>query len=225
MIGHYQTLLNSILQNPDRRIGDLALLTSEELEQFSDWNGTVASLPEEMCACTDRRSSSALARSHSRCVRGRATDYAELHDQALRVATALRAAGAGPGSLVAICLERSLEMIVGVLGVLYSGAAYVPLDPADPPARLSFKMEDSGAALLLTQGSLVARLSRNAGRRVLIEDALAMPAGNTVETQDPESLAYVIFTSGSTGKPKGVCVPHRALVNLLSSMQRQPGLA
>jgi amino acid adenylation domain-containing protein len=100
----------------------------------------------------------------------------------------------------------------------------VPLDPADPGVRLSFKMKDSGAALLLTQGTLVERLSRNAGKRVLIEDALVWPRGTIPEAHDPESLAYVIFTSGSTGKPKGVCVPHRALVNLLSSMQREPGL-
>ena len=106
-------------------------------------------------------------------------------------------------------------MVVGVLGVLHSGAAYVPLDPEDPDARLSFKLDDSGAAVLLTQGSSMERLSRYAARCVLIEDALAMPAGNAVESQDPESLAYVVFTSGSTGKPKGVCVPHRALANLL----------
>ena len=225
MIGHYQTLLNSIVQNPDRRIGDLALLTSEELEQFSAWNGPVASYPRK---CVHALIADQAARSPDRIAvvfEEKQLTYAELHHRALRVATALRAAGAGPGTLVAICLERSLEMIVGLLGILHSGAAYVPLDPADPAARLSFKMEDSGAALVLTQNSLVARLSLNAAKCVLIEDALAMPPGNPVETQDPESLAYVVFTSGSTGKPKGVCVPHRALVNLLSSMQREPGLA
>ncbi|MBZ5622001.1 MAG: amino acid adenylation domain-containing protein [Acidobacteriia bacterium] len=225
MIGHYQTLLINILQNPDRRIGDLALLTSQELEQFAAWNGAIASYPRK---CVHALIADQAARSPDRVAvvfEEKQLTYAELHHQSLRVVTALRAAGAGPGSLVAISLDRSLEMIVGVLGVLQSGAAYVPLDPADPAARISFKMEDSGAAILLTQGSLAARLSGNAAKCVLIEDALAMAAENAVEAQDPESLAYVVFTSGSTGQPKGVCVAHRALVNLLSSMQRRPGLA
>ena len=159
MIGHYQTLLNSILGNPDQRIGDMALLTSEELEQFSAWNGPATRYPQK---CVHALIADQAARSPDRVAvvfEEKQLTYAELHHQAVRVATALRAAGAAPGSLVAVCLERSLEMIVGVLGVLYSGAAYVPLDPAEPAARLSFKMEDSGAALLLTQGSLVARLS------------------------------------------------------------------
>src|SRR5258705_13428408 len=115
-------------------------------------------------------------------------------------------------------------MIVGVLGVLHAGAAYVPVDPAGPAERLSFVMEDAGATLLLTQRDLMVRLPGTAGHRVLIEDALIMPAGGDPEPQDPESLAYVIYTSGSTGKPKGGCVPHPALVNLLTSMLREPGL-
>ena len=224
MIGHYQTLLNSILQNPDRRIGDLAFLTGEELEQFSIWNGTSAHYPKK---CVHELIAEQAARSPGRVAvvfEEKELTYSELHDQALRVAAALRAADVGPGSLIAICFERSLEMVVAVLGVLYSGAAYLPLDPGEPDARISFKMDDSGAALLLTQRPFITRLSRHAGKCVLIEDALAVPAANALETRNLESLAYVAFTSGSTGKPKGVCVPHRALVNLLSFMQRQPGL-
>ena len=225
MIGHYQMLLNGILENPDRRIGDLAFLTGEELEQFSAWNDTLVSYP--------RKSVNALiadqaARSPDRVAvvfKDKQLTYAELHHRALRVAAALRAAGASPGSLVAVSLERSLEMIVAVLGVLHSGAAYLPLDPEDPAARNSFKLEDSGATLLLTQSSSMERLPRQAARHILIEDALTMPPGNVVEMQDPESLAYVVFTSGSTGKPKGVCIPHRALTNLLHAVQREPGLA
>ena len=151
--------------------------------------------------------------------------YSELHHRAMRVAAALQAAGAGPGSFVAICLQRSLEMVVGVLGVLYSGAAYVSLDPSDPPERISFKIQDSGATLLLTQGALIAKFSNAPATCVEIEDALAVSGENTLEVHDPENLAYVIFTSGSTGKAEAVCVSHRALVNLLTSMQRQPGLA
>jgi amino acid adenylation domain-containing protein len=225
MIGHYQTLLNSILENPDRRIGDLALLTRGELEQFSVWNDTTADYPKR---CVHELIADRAACSPD-CIavvfREKQLTYAELHRQALQVATALRAAGAGPGSLVAVCIERSFEMIVGVLGILHSGAAYLPLDPADPPSRHSFKMADSGATLLLTQRSMLPQLPSDAGTPILIEDALAIAAGNAVEPQDPENLAYVVFTSGSSGKPKGVCVPHRALVNLLCSMRREPGLA
>jgi amino acid adenylation domain-containing protein len=224
MIGHYQTLLNSILENPDRRIGDLALLTRGELEQFSVWNDTTADYPKR---CVHELIADQAARSPDRiaAVFGeRQLTYVELHQQSLRVATALRAAGASPGSLVAVCIERSFEMIVGVLGILHSGAGYLPLDPADPVVRHSFKIADSCAALLLTQRSMLPRLPSDAGTPILIEDALTLPAGNTVEAQDPETLAYVVFTSGSTGKPKGVRVPHHALVNLLCSMQHRPGL-
>jgi amino acid adenylation domain-containing protein len=221
---HYQTLLHSILKNPEGRIADLPLLTGEELQRFSEWNGPSTDYPKK---CVHALIADRVARSPDRIAavfEERGLTYSELHDQARRVAAALRDAAVIPGSLVAVCLERSLEMVVGVLAVLYSGAAYVPLDPTEPAARIAFKMADSGAALLLTHRQLTGRLSFDPGKHVLIEDALTMPPGNVPEMQDPESLAYVAFTSGSTGKPKGVCVPHRALVNLLSSMQRQPGL-
>jgi amino acid adenylation domain-containing protein len=224
MVLHYQTLLYSILQNPEGRIADVPFLTGEEVQRFSDWNGISADYPKK---CVHALIADRVARSPDRVAavfEERGLTYSELHDQARRVAAALREAAVGPGSLVAVCLERSLEMVVGVLAVLYSGAAYVPLDPTEPTVRVAFKMADSGAALLLTHRPLMGRLSFNARKCVLIEDALTMPPGNVPEMQDPESLAYVAFTSGSTGKPKGVCVPHRALVNLLSSMQCQPGL-
>ena len=224
MISHYQMLLNSILENPEWRIGDLNLLTGEEFQQFSDWNGTPAeyqkkcvhALIADQAACSPNRIAAVYEEKE--------ITYSELHDQALRVAAGLREVGVAPGSLVAVCLERSLEMVVGVLGILYSGAAYLPLDPMEPASSIEYKIADSGAVLLLTHRRLLGRLPRNERTCILIEDALTMPPGKVSVTQDPESLAYVLFTSGSTGKPKGVCVPHRALANLLSSMQRQPGL-
>lgn len=224
MIGHYQTLLSDILENPNRRIGDLDLLTAGELEQFSEWNSTAGGYPRK---CVHTLIADQAARSPDRVAvvfEDRQLTYAELHCQAFRVAAALSAAGVGPGALVGVCLERSLEMIVGVLGVLHSGAAYVPLEPSDPPTRLAFKIADSGVAALLTQSSLAERLPPGAAKCVLIEEALATPARSIPETHDPENLAYVIFTSGSTGKPKGVCVPHRALANLLNAMRQMPGL-
>lgn len=224
MIGHYETLLNGILQNPDLRIGDMPLLTEAELEQLSRWNGPVAAYPK---TCVHELIAEQVARSPNRIAvvfGAQRLTYAELHQQSLRVAAALRAAGAGSGSTVAILLDRSLEMIVGVLGVLHSGAAYVPLDLADPPDRVAFKLGEAGTRLVLTQGFQVGRLPTDSRQHTLIEDAMTTPPWNAVESQDPESPAYVIFTSGSTGKPKGVCVPHRALANLLASVQRRPGL-
>ncbi|HVT93824.1 MAG TPA: amino acid adenylation domain-containing protein [Bryobacteraceae bacterium] len=224
MIGHYQTLLNAILENPNRRIGDLDLLTAGELEQFSEWNSTAGDYPRK---CVHTLIADQAARTPDRVAvvfEDRQLTYAELHRQALRVAAALSAAGAGPGALVGVCIERSLEMIAGVLGVLHCGAAYVPLEPTDPPARLAFKIADAGVKALLSQSSLAERLPPSAAKCVLIEEALATPAKSVPGTHDPESLAYVIFTSGSTGKPKGVCVPHRALANLLNAMQQAPGL-
>ncbi|HEY6344892.1 MAG TPA: amino acid adenylation domain-containing protein [Bryobacteraceae bacterium] len=223
-IGHYQTLLNGILRNPDQRIGSLELLTPGELEQFSAWNDTAATYPPN---CLHELIAEQAARSRDRiaAVFGeKRLTYNELDVNASRVAAVLRAAGAGPGVLVAIYMERSLEMLVGLLGILKSGAAYVPLDPDEPAARCSLKIEDSGAQIILTQASLASHLSPVSGTRISIEDAVKAPLECPAVAQDPESLAYVIYTSGSTGKPKGVCVSHRALVNLLTSMRREPGL-
>ena len=224
MAGHFQTLLAAIVQNPDRRIGDLALITREELEQLTAWNDSAASYPKR---CVHELIAEQAERSPDRIAvvfQQERLTYAELHDRALRVAASLRASGARPGSPIAICLEQCLDMLVGVLGILYSGAAYLPLDPTDPPARHRFKMQESAAALLLTDHSLLRRLPGESGKRIFIEDALMAPRAKAPEIQDPETPAYVIFTSGSTGQPKGVCVSHRALVNLLTSMRRQPGM-
>jgi amino acid adenylation domain-containing protein len=225
MIGHYLKLLDSIVENPDRRIGDLDLMSAAEVEQFSTWNDNAASYPR---ACLHTLIAAQAARSPDAiavvCEDGRLT-YAELDRSARRVAAALCAAGARAGSRVAVCLERSLNLVPGVLGILKTGAAYVPIDPSQPVERVSLMVEDAGAELLLTQRSLVGRLSRCFRACVLIEDALTMAPAAPSEQHDPESLAYIMFTSGSTGRPKGVAVSHRAIANLLSSMQRQPGLA
>ena len=134
------------------------------------------------------------------------------------------AAGEGPGSHIAICLERSIEMVAGLLGILHLGAAYVPMDPNYPTQRLSLMIEDAGVSTVLTSRRMAARLPTSV-RHIFIEDALLAPTGVRKPLRgDPESLCYVIYTSGSTGTPKGVCVSHRALANVLHSMSREPGL-
>src|SRR5262249_13345030 len=145
-----------------------------------------------------------------------------------RLAHYLRKRGAGPGKRVALCLHRSLEMLIGVLGVLKSGAAYVPLDPEFPTERITAVLEDSGPALVLTPEDAAARLGPTGPQVVCLEPAWPAISRESdappVGTATAADLAYVIYTSGSTGKPKGVEIPHRAVVNLLCSMARRPGL-
>src|SRR6185295_3385100 len=134
-----------------------------------------------------------------------------------------------PGSLVGICVERSIEMLVGVLGVMKAGAAYVPLDPTYPKARLAFMLGDAKVFALLTQEKFARDLPEHEARVVCLDTDC-----QTIERESGENLlagfgadnaAYVIYTSGSTGQPKGVQIPHRAVVNFLSSMRREPGLS
>lgn len=153
--------------------------------------------------------------------------YRELDQRAERLARRLRGLGAGPETLVALFLERSAEMVVGLLGVLKAGAAYVPLDPVLlPEKRLTYMLEDAKPLIVLTQRRLQSSLPPHAGLPVLLEDETAeeAPAADPRPVR-PDDLAYVIYTSGSTGQPKGVEIRHGAVVNLLESMRRRPGLS
>jgi non-ribosomal peptide synthetase component F len=150
--------------------------------------------------------------------------YRELNARADQLARQLRSFGAGPDQRIPICVLRSLEMMVGVLGILKAGAAYLPLDPAYPAERLTFMLEDARAQVILTQPELMERLGKFSGELVLLgEDAVEWAADKSaIETFEaapvtsPENLAYVIYTSGSTGTPKGIAMIHRALVNLIT---------
>ena len=150
----------------------------------------------------------------------------DLDERSSRVADRLRAHGAGAGVRVGVFMERSLDMLVGLLGVLKSGAAYVPLDPAFPDERLSYMIEDSEASLVLSHTPMADAVPSHALPVILVDvhdDAPPARAGTPEVPAQPDDLAYVIYTSGSTGRPKGVAVSHRALVNLLESMAREPG--
>src|SRR5690606_10960209 len=155
--------------------------------------------------------------------RGTVLTYAQLEARANRIAHRLRAMGVGRGALVGLALERDADMPAALLGVLKSGAGYVPLDPGFPPDRLAYMAGDAGLAALVTQQAHAARFDLR-GRPVLALDALAdeleaLPAtrlGRDAGAADPESPAYVIYTSGSTGRPKGVVVPHRAVSNFIA---------
>jgi amino acid adenylation domain-containing protein len=154
--------------------------------------------------------------------------YAELNARSNRLAHHLRALGVGPGVTVGLCVERGPGMVVGLLGVLKAGGAYLPLDPGFPASRLAFMMADAAAPVLVTESALRDRVGGHEAYVVALDDQAdaiaARPDGDPEGGATADDLAYVIYTSGSTGTPKGVMVPHRALSNFLLSMARQPGL-
>jgi amino acid adenylation domain-containing protein len=154
--------------------------------------------------------------------------YRELNRRANQLAHHLRSLGAGPNVLVGLCVKRSLDMVVGLLGILKAGAAYVPMDPSYPKERLQYILEDSNAIIVLTQESLIDGLPGFAGRAICLDKDWSKisgePAENLSEQVKPEDLAYVIFTSGSTGRPKGVEISHGAVINFLNSMREVPGI-
>ncbi len=226
---HLEQLLRAMVTDAGQRIGDIDILSAQERKRLLvDWNATAAPLPAEgtlhaLFAAQAARTPQAIA-----VVQGaNQLTYAELDAQAERLAARLRAQGCGPGRMVGLFLERTPRMLVALLGALKAGAAYVPLDPSYPAERIGFMLEDSAAPVVVTERALVADLPAGGHAVLTIEDALeadadAAAAGGPVA--GPDDVAYVIFTSGSTGRPKGVRIPHRAAVNFLASMAREPGL-
>jgi len=230
MAGHFRKLLESIAANPDEQISKLPLLTDAERHQLViEWNNTAMEYPKDRCLHQLFETQAARTPNATAVVFGnKSLTYRELDRRANQLARHLIKLGAKPDGLVGICLERSLDMMVGLLGILKAGSAYVPLDPAYPRDRIAYMLENSEAPLLLTQGQLTANLPIIASKVVLIDSDWPEIAKQSQEspglTLDPESRAYVIYTSGSTGKPKGVEIPHRAVVNFLTTMAQQPGM-
>ena len=230
MAQHWISLLQAMVVDGAQRIGELPMLDASEQQQLvHTWNQTAESYPTErgihhLIEDQVQRTPNAPA-----LVFGTTTlTYAQLDARANQLAHALGEQGVGPDVLVGICVERSVEMVIGLLAILKAGGAYVPLDPEYPQERLAYMIEDSGIQLLLSQQSLLALLPA-AGIQVI---ALDQPAlwldGYSREAPAVAvhalNLAYVIYTSGSTGKPKGAGNSHRALVNRLSWMQQAYGL-
>ncbi|MFN7994222.1 MAG: amino acid adenylation domain-containing protein [Bryobacteraceae bacterium] len=224
MIRHFEILLSAALRDPGRAITELPLLTQEETAQMARFNDTATPFPH---ACVPELIRAVARQNPDRVAvqfEGRSLSYRELDVTSDRLARVLRNHGAVPGDLIALCVSRSIEMVVGLLAILKGGCAYVPMDPDYPVQRLLGMLEDSGAKLLLTERDLVHELQRAAADVAFVDDTATETGHSDLEEDiDPESLAYVIYTSGSTGKPKGVAIPHRAVVNLLCSMRRAPG--
>jgi amino acid adenylation domain-containing protein len=219
MAGHYQTLLEAIALNPEQRISELPLLTPADRHQLLvEWNNTRAEYPQDKCIHQLFEEQVRLTPDAIAVVfEGEQLTYRELNAKANQLAHYLQSLGVGPEVLVGICVERSFEMIVGILGILKAGGAYVPIDPNYPSDRLAFMLEDSSVPVLLTQQKLVEKLPPNSAHVITLdsdwEEIAAYSEKNPSRGVKPENLAYVIYTSGSTGKPKGVLIEHRSLVN------------
>ncbi|MDB9396255.1 non-ribosomal peptide synthetase [Microcystis aeruginosa] len=223
LLEHFQNLLRAIIVNPQESVSLLPLLSKQEQKQLLvDWNQTQADYPKDTCIhqlfeAQVERTPDAIAVVFEE----QSLTYTELNHRANQLAYYLRTLGVGAEVLVGISLERSLEMIIGLLAILKAGGAYLPLAPDYPIERLQFMLEDSQVSFLITQRSLLAVLPPSQANVICLdeieEQVSQYPQDNLQSELTSSNLANVIYTSGSTGKPKGVMVEHRGLVNLASS--------
>ena len=226
MLGHLGALLTAVAADPTQPLSRLPLLDAAERRLIvSDWNRTRREYRRERCVhelFEEQVEARAAAVAVVEAGSGRSFSYAELEERANRLARRLRRLGVGPEVAVGVCLERSAEMIVALLGVLKAGGLYLPLDPTYPLERLSLMIEQTQSPVLLTQEQLVDSLPAHWGQ-VLTLDGEGWAEIESVESAErvedagaaPDNLAYVIYTSGSTGQPKGIGVPHRAINRLV----------
>ncbi len=230
LMRHYENLLREIVADQERPIGTLPMLSADERERLLlEWNATETPYPEqtrlhELFEAQSVRSPDAVAV----ICEDRELSYNELNQRANQVAHHLRKTGVETGTLVGICVDRSVEMLVGLLAILKAGGAFVPLDPDFPEERLSYMLADAEIPVLLTRKSLLDNLPSHQANIVCVDGVQPVLASQSNEnlqtTAAADDLAYVIYTSGSTGKPKGVQVPHNCVVNFLTSMRDKPGM-
>ena len=230
MAGHFAKLVETAVDSPDKKLSQFSLLTAAEIEQFADWNNTGNEYPRELCVHTAFEEQ--VARTPDKIAiidQTNRLSYRELNDLANRLARRLIDKGVGPGSLLGVSLNRSIEMVIALLGTLKAAAAYVPLDPAYPEQRLDFMVKDSEVNVVVTTSEF-AELWGKHEVDTLIFDVENLSAGSedTSNLSLPvaaEDCMYVIYTSGSTGRPKGVEGTHRASMNRFSWMwERYPFL-
>ncbi|NIA28584.1 MAG: amino acid adenylation domain-containing protein [Actinobacteria bacterium] len=223
MLDHFHNLLESIVADPDAKVSMLPLVPRTELKRMiSDWNQTKVPLPihqnihvlfEEQV----ERNPEAIAVSFEK----QNLTYGELNSRANRIAHYLRKAGVGPEDIVGLCIDRSLDVVIGLLGILKAGGAYLPLDPYYPSERLAYMMENSGVSLVLTHFTIKDRLPAFKGKYLYLDKEAETFVNESTDNLScisrPENLSYIIYTSGSTGRPKGVMLTHRGLVNLVQA--------
>jgi len=226
----FRVILEALVENPDQRIWSFPLLGVAEREQVVEvWNRTDRAFPSHQSIHDLFEHQVSLSPDSVAVTFGEESlTYRELDARSNQLARYLRSRGVRPETLVGILMDRSLDMIVGLLGILKAGGAYVPLDPAYPADRISFMIADSGMPILLTHETALPNLDvrdvecicLDRDRKYIEEEKCE----HSSHSGAPESLAYVIYTSGSTGQPKGVQISHRAVVNFLTSMRREPGM-
>ncbi|MFP2932892.1 amino acid adenylation domain-containing protein, partial [Pyxidicoccus sp. 3LG] len=230
LLGQWRTALEGMAAQPEQLLADVPWLTAEQQKQLLvDWNDTRTDFPAGTCVhqlfeAQVARTPDAVALTFE----GTHLTYRELDGRANALAHALRDLNVGPESRVGVCMERSLELVIALMGVLKAGGAYVPLDPSYPRERLAAMLEDAGPQVVVTHPSLAERLPPHAAPRLHLQvsevDASALPSAPPVSGVTSENTAYVIFTSGSTGRPKGAMNAHQGVVNRLLWMQQQYGL-
>ncbi|MCP5050740.1 MAG: amino acid adenylation domain-containing protein, partial [bacterium] len=220
MTEHFRVMLEGIIENPGHPIHRLPLLSEEEKRRFLQWNQTHADYPDDK-TITDLLEEQLNRTPDNIAVvfEDRQISYRELNTKANRLAHYLKVSGAGVETLIGVFIERSIDMVIAVFGILKAGAAYVPLDTSYPPARLRFIVADTSMPVILGQHDLSERMSFPQARVIcpdsLWEEDCSQPVAPPVNPNTPDSLAYVIYTSGSTGQPRGIVTPHRGAVNVL----------
>ncbi|MBD1926389.1 amino acid adenylation domain-containing protein [Trichocoleus sp. FACHB-90] len=221
MLGHFQILLEGIVANPEQRVAELPILSEAELDQLLvEWNNTKVDYSKTLCvhqlfeAQVDQNKDAITL-----VFEDKELTYQELNIRSNKLARYLQKLGIGAEILVGLCVERSLDMIIGMLAILKAGGAYLPLDPSYPPERLSFMLQDAQVPVLLTHEQCIERLGKHTSQIICLDkdwEAIAQESeDNTISNVTAENLAYVIYTSGTTGKPKGVKIEHRNLLNLI----------
>ncbi|MDI1443592.1 non-ribosomal peptide synthase/polyketide synthase [Polyangium sp. 6x1] len=226
--GHLRAMLLDMIAHPDKPLSELDLLTEAERRQLAAWNATAASPPEHCIHALFEEQAARTPDAVALVFAEQELSYRELDQRSNQLAHHLRALGVGPEVRVGLCVERSLEMVVGLLGILKAGGAYVPLDPGYPRERLAYMLTDAQLAVLLTQERLQDRLPAHEVVTVHLDAGAAAWQEHPVTRPDvpvgPDNAIYVIYTSGSTGRPKGVLNTHRGVDNRLRWMQRAYGL-
>ncbi|WP_149402957.1 non-ribosomal peptide synthetase, partial [Dictyobacter arantiisoli] len=217
LVGHYQQLLEGLLADPTQLLSELPLLNEEEYQrQVVTWNATQADYPDDQCLHSlFERQVQLRPQASALMFEQHIVTYEELNRRANQLAHYLQSQGVGPDVRVGLCVERSVEMIVGVLGILKAGGAYVPMDPTYPQERFAYLLEDSAVSLLLTQQGVLPKLPEHRAHVICLDGEQEVFSQqceeNPVSGATPENLAYIIYTSGSTGRPKGAMITHRAI--------------
>ena len=226
---NFMHLLEEIVRDPEQRISEISILAESERHRILvDWNGTSRGYPKGKCLhqLFEETARAAGGRCAVECD-GRLLTYRELNAKANQLANYLVKSGVKPETFLGIHLDRSLDLLVGLLGILKAGAAYVPMDPSFPKDRLAYMMEDAGISTVVTQADLLSALPQSCQTVICLdrewEKIEREDAGNLNVPLLSTNLANTIYTSGSTGKPKGVMIEHRSAVNFLASMQKEPG--